>query len=651
MTEYPAVVTIPALTRATTLSTTALFEAAQTTNNVGESVSVSVQQLASTILTSFFTGTTGLPLVGNGSALAPSFQVLGLVGGGIGTTALTVNRVLLGNGTSAIAVSGVATTGLPLIGNGTSAAPGFAVLGLSGGGTGTTTLTAFGVVYGNGTSTIGITAAGTTAWPLLGNGSAAAPSFGVLTVPGGGTGTTTLTQAGVIFGNGTSTVGITAAGATALPLTASGNTTGPTFSVLTVPGGGTGTTTLTANRVLIGAGTTTLALSNVATAGLPLVGNGTSAAPGFAVLGVPGGGLGTGTTTPFAVLIGGATATAQVQSLATTGASGLVLTSQGSSIAPLFTTAPLFAGTITPQGRLTLASGVPVMGASQAAIATAYYTPYVGNLIPLSDGASNFSVVTFSELSQPANSSTLSPAAVAASSVYDVFAWQQNATTVAATRGFAWQNMTTRGSTAALVRVGGVWLNTNAITNGPGAQRGTYLGTLASDGSSVFNYVFGAVASGCVAANFAVWNCYNRVLVKTFLGDSTDTWAASTTGAGSGGTWRAANNSTTARISAVRGLDEDGVDMTYAGAAFVNGGAVNLAIGVGLNTTGAFSGSTNVTLSTAATYLDGRFSGFMGLGYNFLQAIELSAGTNTATFAGDAGVAYIQTGIHGTLVQ
>lgn len=187
--------------------------------------------------------------------------------GGTGATALALNRVLIGNGTAAIASSNIATTGLPLVGNGTSAAPGFAVLGLSGGGIGTTTLTPFGLVYGNGTSPVGITAAG-----------------------------------GV---------------------------------------------------------------------GLPLLGNGTAIQPGFAVLGVVGGGLGTGTTTPFAVLVGGTTATSQVQSIATTGASGLVLTSQGSAIAPIFAAAG--AGTVTSVTGAGLATGavatsgsITVTGASRA---------------------------------------------------------------------------------------------------------------------------------------------------------------------------------------------------------------------------------------------------------------------------------------------
>src|SRR5690606_1450792 len=39
-----------------------------------------------------------------------------------------------------------------------------------------------------------------------------------------------------------------------------------------------------------------------------------------------------------------------------------------------------------PQGRLTLASGVPVMTTTQSAKSTLYYAPYKGNRIPIYNG-------------------------------------------------------------------------------------------------------------------------------------------------------------------------------------------------------------------------------------------------------------------------
>jgi hypothetical protein len=49
-------------------------------------------------------GTSGQPLVSGGASAAPSYATLGVAGGGTGATSLTANNVLLGNGTSALQV-------------------------------------------------------------------------------------------------------------------------------------------------------------------------------------------------------------------------------------------------------------------------------------------------------------------------------------------------------------------------------------------------------------------------------------------------------------------------------------------------------------------------------------------------------------------
>jgi hypothetical protein len=60
-----------------------------------------------------------------------------------------------------------------------------------------------GIVYGNGSSTTSLTAAGTSGQPLLSNG-ASAPAFGTLDIAGGGTGLTTVPANGkLLIGNGT----------------------------------------------------------------------------------------------------------------------------------------------------------------------------------------------------------------------------------------------------------------------------------------------------------------------------------------------------------------------------------------------------------------------------------------------------------------
>ncbi len=91
------------------------------------------------------------------------------------------------------------------------------------GGTGSTaTATAGGVGYGTGTAQA-FTAAGTSGQALVSNG-ASAPTFGTLGVSGGGTGATTLTSNNVILGNGTSAVQFVAPGTNGNVLTSNGTT-------------------------------------------------------------------------------------------------------------------------------------------------------------------------------------------------------------------------------------------------------------------------------------------------------------------------------------------------------------------------------------------------------------------------------------------
>jgi hypothetical protein len=640
MTQLPAVVTIPDLGLATTLSSSALFEAAQTTNGIGTSIAVPLSQIGATILTTFLSGSAGLPLVGNGSASAPSFQILGVVGGG----------------------------------------------------TGTANITPFGIPYGAGTAALGVTAAGTTGYFLGGNGSALAPSFQLVSLS-------------VVTG------------------------------VLDVPHGGTGTSLLTANRVLIGAGTSTIASSNLATTGLPLVGNGTASPPGFAVLGVPGGGLGTATTTPYAILVGGTTATAQIQSLATTGASGAILTSQGSAAIPIWSAAgagtvtsvatdsSLYGGPVTtsgtlgvavsaaPCGRITLTQGTPVPNSSVSGATTAYYTPFRGRFVPFFNGTNFVQTDIGGELLQLTTDTTHSPAALGTTQVVDYLVWPDSAAitmTIASpavitytghglaagspfrlttngalptgvatsqfyyvlssgltttvfqfaatvggsavnssgsqsgthtavlarfTRGVAWSNATTRGTgagTAELVLMNGLYLNNVAISNGPAAQRGTYVGTVASNTTQTLDMTFGSSASGGGEARLCVWNQDNRRAMRAKVVDSVASWTYTSS------TIRSMDNSTTNRISFVQGLSEDTIDCTVMSRAFVSGSNALASIGMALDTTTAQDQKALALTagSAIATNLSPRNVYSAQIGFHFIQATEASDNTNGAIFGG-----------------
>jgi hypothetical protein len=200
-----------------------------------------------------------------------------------------------------------------------------------------------------------------------------------------------------------------------------------------------------------------------------------------------------------------------------------------------------------PQGRVTLASGVPVMASSQAACTTVYYTPYAGNIVPIYDGTNMIPTVV-AEVSQATTDATKSPAAVAASKIYDLFVWNDSGT-IRCTRGPAWTNATTRGYT--LTMVSGILLNTSLITNGPAASRGTYVGTIASNAASSIDFIFGGAGSSGVAGVFNVWNAYNRRLVGCRVIDTSAAYTYTSS------TIRQAHASTSMQVSFVVGLAED----------------------------------------------------------------------------------------------
>jgi len=180
-----------------------------------------------------------------------------------------------------------------------------------------------------------------------------------------------------------------------------------------------------------------------------------------------------------------------------------------------------------PQGRLTLQSATPVMTTTQSAKTTIYYTPYVGDQVPLYDGSSMV-MTTFAELSVATTDTTKSPAAIGASKVNDWFVWS-DAGTVRISHGPDWTSDTARSAGTALVMVNGVLLNNASITNGPAAQRGTYVGTTRSNASSQLDWILPSTAVGGGKGTLAVWNAYNRVLSGGVCIDTTASWITAST--------------------------------------------------------------------------------------------------------------------------
>ena len=193
----------------------------------------------------------------------------------------------------------------------------------------------------------------------------------------------------------------------------------------------------------------------------------------------------------------------------------------------------------------------------------------------------------------------------------------------------------TGSGTTELQRLNGLWTNKVAITNGPGANLGTYVGTVYTNGSSTVDWNVGGLAAGGTAAVLGVWNAYNRVDIEGLVADSTDSWNYSTQA------FRPANGSAAMRVSFVRGLAEDAFSASYT-SWFSDDTNQSYAIAaVGYDSIVAFTGRTNrgYSIGTQGGWMEGSaVADPAGIGFHYLQALENpTTPAGTVTWYGDAG--------------
>lgn len=300
-----------------------------------------------------------------------------------------------------------------------------------------------------------------------------------------------------------------------------------------------------------------------------------------------------------------------------------------------------FAG-LTPGGRLTLASGTPVIASDQASKTVVYYTPYLHAYFPgLKNGV--IKPVYFDEIAINLT------AAHGASNIYDVFGVEFNGRGWAVT-GPVWGTVTAgsgaRGTTAGgpeLTRINGVLVNKHGIPGLNGAQslyisprEGVYLGSLFIDGSAgqvTCHTSFGQ------SRKWGVWNAFNRRPIILVAGDATASWAYGTD------TLRASNNASANSLSVFCGLAEEAADLDFVQKVQhqANAAAQTAKIGIGVNSTTALSGfrgwsdqdaEAPATDASGAT-LTARHHLVPALGVNTITSLEAGSGTNQSFFGGD----------------
>ena len=278
---------------------------------------------------------------------------------------------------------------------------------------------------------------------------------------------------------------------------------------------------------------------------------------------------------------------------------------------------------ITPGGRITLESGVPVSTSNQTSKSTIYYTPYAHDWVRLYDGTRP-KLYQFTERS-------LSLSGLTSGKNYDVFLYD-NSGTLTLELSAAWTNDTTRADALA-------WQDGVGYVKSGTATR-LWLGTIRTTSTTTTEYSF-EVGSQSGGKSF-VWNAYNRVRRSISVYDSTNSWTYTTTN-----TWRQANGATGNKVEFVCGMPA-----SYA--AFVIGHCLHSAsnvvacVAVGQDSTTVATGRRSGVAFTGAqsTSVCGSAKGDVGIGYHYLAWLEATgASSGTLTWYGDAGSALFSNGL------
>jgi len=303
---------------------------------------------------------------------------------------------------------------------------------------------------------------------------------------------------------------------------------------------------------------------------------------------------------------------------------------------------------LTPGGRLTLSSTVPVPTADITAAGTIYYLPYVSELVPIYNGT-HFQ--TFDITSTGINF-VLGATNMPTTQVYDVYVVNVSGTPTLCS--MYWGSNTSRSSSAGgktgtadarIVQLNGIWVNKTAIVTGNcfgggagttavviGQNQGTLLGSYYTTGSAVTGIAFKPTgASGGSNNIIGLSNAYNRITQTATMRETATSFTIAST------TFAQMNASAADRITWVDSLQQSPV---VARGMLVGGDGTAgdcAAYGVVLDAT---SGTPNVvaqgcsagTIANAYSPLNVTEGFYPQLGLHFVQAEIAALVGGTATF-------------------
>jgi hypothetical protein len=254
---------------------------------------------------------------------------------------------------------------------------------------------------------------------------------------------------------------------------------------------------------------------------------------------------------------------------------------------------------LTPGGRLTTESGVPVSTLDRTAQGTLYYTPFIHNNIYTYTGSA-WQAKVFSEISLSLT--------ITSGKNYDVFI---NSGANALSLSSAWTNDTTRADALG---------TQDGVTVLGSDHSKLWLGSIRASGTNVTEDSRGGTVSQVGGKRF-VWNTYNQVARTILAIDTAASWTYSTA------TIRQAHGASGNKVEYITGFASDLIEANVI-ASVVSSGAntVAAAAGVGIDTTTSFTGLTGLIEAQAGVLifpLISQYKGSPGLGYHYASWNEI----------------------------